>query len=97
MNRAEGHGMVTTNGLICIDESGRTARHIEGDLRLDYMCDNHYWVIVTNIQRFGESFPDKGSVVEGHRIHDDKPDIGEVWIPDLMVANLRWFSRKNAG
>lgn len=82
--------MVTTNTLICVDETGRTARHIEGDIRLDYMCDNHYWVIVKNIKHMDDSFPTPGT----HRVVNGVEDIGELWIPDLSVANIRWFSRR---
>jgi len=48
MNRAEGHAVVTTRQCIGVDAKARTARHIEGDIRVDYMNDSHYLIILKN-------------------------------------------------
>jgi hypothetical protein len=105
MNRKIGYGAVTTNGLVTVDKDGRTARHFTGRVRVDYMCDNHFWVIIDHIEGFGDSIPtepikaqtidtslfvDKGI---GDTVHVEE-DCGEIWIPDHMVGSIRWFTRK---
>jgi hypothetical protein len=135
MNRKNGYGVVTTNRLITVDKRGRTARHLEGRIRLDYMNENHYWVIVDAVQGMGDSFPDMtckhdGSVTAilppsnsslptstpttryrcdrcgvewdaGIRISTKmdiaaipaEEDCGQIWIPDHMVASIRWYKQ----
>lgn len=103
MNRKIGYGVVTTNDLICVDKAGRTARHIEGRIRVDYMESGHYWLIINEIRGFGESIPNSGMPVNlfvDKEYHEDPaksgltPDCGEVWIPDRMVASIRWYSQE---
>jgi hypothetical protein len=91
MNRKNGYGMVTTSGLICVDHAGRTARHLEGDIRIDYMCENHFWVIVKNVAYMGDSFPN----TQTRNLAENGPhELGEIWIPDHMVASIRWFKQE---
>lgn len=109
MNRKIGYGCVTTSGLVTVDKLGRTARHFTGRIRVDYMNDDHYWIIIDQIEGFGDSIPQQP--VKAHTIDvgefidkgaTDSPtagvvtveeDCGEIWIPDHMVAALRWYRK----
>lgn len=54
MNRAEGTAVVTTKQCIGVDAKARTARHIAGYIRVDYMDDTHFLVILTEPVGLGE-------------------------------------------
>ena len=108
VNRKIGYGCVTTKSLVTVDKDGRTARHFTGRIRVDYMCDNHFWVIMDQIEGFGDSIPtspiplmdvsefvDKGALSdEMHASCIVPEDVGEVWIPDSNVGLIRWYERK---
>ena len=90
MNRKIGHGVVTTTEVITVDKQGRTANHIEGRIRVDYMSPDHYLLIVDNIQGFGSSIP-PAPLEEKNALG---PDCGQIWIPDRNVASIRWYTQE---